>query len=180
MSLDPAPILAVLVGAFHTALFVLIRGSAGGQLPLLLGAAILGAWAGDALGDRIGDRPALDRRFPAARGVAVRVGRDRVRGRRGHSRPDEAARMSDRDQGLVETVREALRGEEGASSGTTFMRGLTLGALIGAAVAGSAIWQRRGRRRLQRPATDPDIVTTEAPVSDAPVGEVREGDAPEG
>ena len=85
--------------------------------------------------------------------------------------------MSGRDQGLVETVREALRGEEGAPTGTTFMRGLTLGALIGAAVAGSAIWQRRGRRRLQRPATEPDSVTTEAPVSDAPVGE---DDAPEG
>jgi hypothetical membrane protein len=54
MNLDPAPILAVLVGVFHTALFVLIRGSAGGQLPLLLGAAILGAWTGDALGDRMG------------------------------------------------------------------------------------------------------------------------------
>jgi hypothetical protein len=54
VSLDPSPILAVLVGVFHTALFVLIRGSAGGQLPLLLAAAILGAWAGDALGDRIG------------------------------------------------------------------------------------------------------------------------------
>jgi hypothetical protein len=88
--------------------------------------------------------------------------------------------MSDRDQGLVETVRDALRGEEGASGGTTFMRGLTLGALLGAAVAGSAIWQRRGRRRLQLPTTDPDIVTTEAPVSDAPLGEVREGDAPGG
>ena len=54
MTLDPAPVLAVLVGVFHTALFVLIRGSAGGQLPLLLAAAILGAWAGDALGDRMG------------------------------------------------------------------------------------------------------------------------------
>jgi hypothetical protein len=54
VTLDPAPVLAVLVGVFHTALFVLIRGSAGGQLPLLLGAAILGAWAGDALGDRLG------------------------------------------------------------------------------------------------------------------------------
>jgi hypothetical membrane protein len=54
VTLDPAPVLAVLVGVFHTALFVLIRGSAGGQLPLLLGAAILGAWAGDALGDRMG------------------------------------------------------------------------------------------------------------------------------
>jgi hypothetical protein len=85
--------------------------------------------------------------------------------------------MSGRDQGMVGTVREALRGEEGASTGTTFMRGLTLGALIGAAVAGSAIWQRRGRRRLQRPANDPDIETTEAPVLDAPVGE---DDAPEG
>ena len=40
--------------------------------------------------------------------------------------------MSGREQGIVETVREALRGEEGASTGTTFMRGLTLGALIGA------------------------------------------------
>jgi hypothetical protein len=85
--------------------------------------------------------------------------------------------MSGRDEGLVETVREALRGEEGASSGTTFMRGLTLGALIGAAVAGSAIWQRRGRRRLQRPAPSADSVTTEAPVSNAPVGE---DDAPAG
>jgi hypothetical protein len=85
--------------------------------------------------------------------------------------------MSGREQGVVEAVREALRGEEGASTGTTFMRGLTLGALIGAAVAGSAIWQRRGRRRLRRPAPDSNIATTEAPMSDAPVGEddAREG-----
>ncbi len=52
--MDPAPILAVLTGIFHSALYVLIRGSAGGQLPLLVPAAILGAWAGDALGDRLG------------------------------------------------------------------------------------------------------------------------------
>lgn len=51
---DPAPILAILVGTFHASLYVLIRGSAGGQLPLLVPASILGAWAGDALGDRIG------------------------------------------------------------------------------------------------------------------------------
>ncbi|HSK53528.1 MAG TPA: hypothetical protein VLA44_12280 [Clostridia bacterium] len=54
MSLDPAPVLAILLGIFHTALFVLVRGSTGGQLPLLLLAAVLGAWAGDALGDRLG------------------------------------------------------------------------------------------------------------------------------
>lgn len=50
----PAIVLAILVGVFHTALFVLIRGSAGGQLPLLVGAAALGAWAGDELGGRLG------------------------------------------------------------------------------------------------------------------------------
>ena len=44
----------MLVGVFHTALYVLIRGSAGGRLPLLVGAAILGAWAGDELGGRLG------------------------------------------------------------------------------------------------------------------------------
>jgi hypothetical protein len=54
MSIGPALILALLLGAFNTALFVLIRGSAGGQLPLLFIAAVLGAWAGDALGARLG------------------------------------------------------------------------------------------------------------------------------
>jgi hypothetical protein len=52
--IGPAPVLAVLVGVFHTALYVLIRGSAGGRLPLLAGAAVLGAWAGDELGGRLG------------------------------------------------------------------------------------------------------------------------------
>jgi hypothetical protein len=52
--IGPAPVLALLVGIFHTGLYVLIRGSAGGQLPLLVVAAFLGAWAGDALGGRLG------------------------------------------------------------------------------------------------------------------------------
>ena len=54
MSVDPALILAILVGIFHASLYVLIRGTAGGRLPIILVAAILGAWAGDALGDRLG------------------------------------------------------------------------------------------------------------------------------
>lgn len=54
MSIDPALILAILVGIFHASLYVLIRGSAGGRLPIIVVAAILGAWAGDALGDRLG------------------------------------------------------------------------------------------------------------------------------
>ena len=54
MSLDPALIFAVLVGVFHASLYVLIRGNAGGRLPIIIVASILGAWAGDALADRLG------------------------------------------------------------------------------------------------------------------------------
>ena len=54
LSIPPAPVLALLIGLFHTALFVLIRGNGGGQVPLLLLAAVLGAWAGDAIGARLG------------------------------------------------------------------------------------------------------------------------------
>jgi len=54
VSIAPALILAILVGVFHASLYVLIRGSGGGRLPIIVIAAILGAWAGDALGDRLG------------------------------------------------------------------------------------------------------------------------------
>ena len=54
MSLEPSLILSILVGSFHAALSVLLRGSAGGRLPAVVVAAILGAWAGDALMDRLG------------------------------------------------------------------------------------------------------------------------------
>lgn len=54
MSLEPSLVLSVLVGAFHAAVSVLIRGSAGGRLPLIVVAAILGAWAGDAVMGRLG------------------------------------------------------------------------------------------------------------------------------
>ncbi|MBA2254969.1 MAG: hypothetical protein H0W07_07645 [Chloroflexi bacterium] len=50
-----APVLAVLVGFFHTALYVLLRGSAGGRLPFVFVAAVLGAYAGQAVGIRLGD-----------------------------------------------------------------------------------------------------------------------------
>ena len=54
MSVDPALILSILVGIFHASLFILIRGTARGRFPIIVAAAILGAWAGDALGDRLG------------------------------------------------------------------------------------------------------------------------------
>jgi hypothetical protein len=61
--------------------------------------------------------------------------------------------MSSKGQpdGVLDTVQEVLRGEEGAGSGATFMRGLTLGALLGAAIAGSALWQRRVRSKRPTP-----------------------------
>jgi len=52
--IGPALVLAVLIGIFHVGLYVLIRGTAGGQLPLLVVAATMGAWAGDAVGGRLG------------------------------------------------------------------------------------------------------------------------------
>lgn len=54
MNVDPSIILSALVGIFHASLYVLIRGTAGGRLAIIVVAAILGAWAGDALADRLG------------------------------------------------------------------------------------------------------------------------------
>ncbi len=55
MTIGPAPVLAAIVGGFHVSAYVFIRGRAGTRLPFLLAAAILGAWAGDAVGSRLGD-----------------------------------------------------------------------------------------------------------------------------
>ena len=54
MTIEPSLVLSVLVGLFHAAVSVAIRGSAGGRLPALVAAAILGAWAGDAIFGRLG------------------------------------------------------------------------------------------------------------------------------
>ncbi len=51
----PAPVLAVLVGFFHTGLYLLMRGTAGLRLPFVALAAIFGAYGGQALGARLGD-----------------------------------------------------------------------------------------------------------------------------
>jgi hypothetical protein len=57
VTIGPAPVLALLVGGFHTALFVLLRARAGVRIAIVFAAAALGAWAGDALGGRIGVDP---------------------------------------------------------------------------------------------------------------------------
>lgn len=53
--IGPAVVLSVVVGVFHTAAYVLIRGIIGARLPLVLAAAVLGAFAGQAIGTRVGD-----------------------------------------------------------------------------------------------------------------------------
>lgn len=55
--IGPAPILAIIVGLFHVSAYVFIRGRAGARLPLLIVAAVLGAWAGDAVGGRLAIDP---------------------------------------------------------------------------------------------------------------------------
>jgi uncharacterized membrane protein len=55
ITLGPAPVLALVVGLFHTGLYLLIRGSAGVRLPFILLAAVLGAYGGQAVGGRVGD-----------------------------------------------------------------------------------------------------------------------------
>ena len=57
MSIGPAVILSLLVGGFHTALFMFVRGRGGFQLSTTYVAAALGAWAGDAIGGRRGVDP---------------------------------------------------------------------------------------------------------------------------
>jgi hypothetical protein len=47
----------MLVGILHVSIYVFIRGSVGQRLPVLVVAAILGAWAGDALAGRLGLDP---------------------------------------------------------------------------------------------------------------------------
>jgi hypothetical protein len=55
--IGPAIVLAAVFAVLHVSIYVFIRGRAGARVPLLLGAAFLGAWAGDALGGRAGVDP---------------------------------------------------------------------------------------------------------------------------
>lgn len=51
--IGPALVLAVIVGLFHVAAYVFIRGRAGARLPLLILGAVFGAWAGDTVAGRM-------------------------------------------------------------------------------------------------------------------------------
>jgi hypothetical protein len=57
VAIGPAHVLAVLIGGIHASLYVSLRGESGGRLVLIVVAAMLGAWAGDAVGGRLGVDP---------------------------------------------------------------------------------------------------------------------------
>jgi hypothetical protein len=63
-------------------------------------------------------------------------------------------RATPADEALA-VVRDILAGDDDGRASSTFVRGLTLGALIGAAVAGSALWGRRARREQAREGGSP-------------------------
>jgi hypothetical protein len=57
VTIGPALVLAVIVGLFHVSAYVFIRGRVGARVPLLLIAAIAGAWAGDTVAARMAIDP---------------------------------------------------------------------------------------------------------------------------
>ena len=53
--LQPAFVLSLLVGAFHTCLYIFIRGNLGWHIPAVLVGGVIGALLGQAIGARVGD-----------------------------------------------------------------------------------------------------------------------------
>lgn len=78
MTIGPALPLSLLLGLIHTSIYVVIRGDGGTRLPLMYVAASLGAWAGAAIGARlgltviaIGDYPLIPASIVAWAGIAI-------------------------------------------------------------------------------------------------------------
>jgi hypothetical protein len=76
VEIGPSFVLAALMGVFWTSAAVLVRGVAGARLPFLLLLAVTGAWAGDAIGGRVGgpfDLLRIDRVLPASIGALAGI-----------------------------------------------------------------------------------------------------------
>jgi hypothetical protein len=69
----------------------------------------------------------------------------------------------DRVPAQLEAIVRAVVGRDDPDDqrATTFARGLALGALVGAAIAGSTIWQRRVARGRARARAEPSPTTAE-------------------
>lgn len=64
--------------------------------------------------------------------------------------------MSD-DRGLLDRLVESIAPDADVDPrAATFTRGLVVGALVGAAIAGSTIWQRRQAKRSAGRSDEPD------------------------
>ena len=160
MTIGPALPLALLVGLVNTAIYVLIRGDAGGRLP-----AHVRRRRARRVGRRRDRRPDRlrhphDRRLPADPGHDPRLGRHRHRRRARHPRPavpearaDAGRRRPSRRSPPSSTARgrwarsrdlsELLGGDTHRSR--RFLGGLVVGALVGAALAGGSMLRRRRR-----------------------------------
>jgi hypothetical protein len=53
--LEPAFVLSLFVGAFHTCIYIFVRGNLGWHIPGVLVGGVLGALVGQAIGARVGD-----------------------------------------------------------------------------------------------------------------------------
>ena len=87
VAIGPALVLSVILGLFHVSAYVFIRGHAGARVPLLVIAAIAGAWAGDTVAARMAIDPLRIGEYPPPHGVGLRLVRHRARGRARGARP---------------------------------------------------------------------------------------------
>ena len=69
-----------------------------------------------------------------------------------------------REPGVLERILDlpATEGDE-SQRAAAFTRGLVIGALVGAAIAGSAIWQRRQSRDAEPPLPGPQLAEVDDP-----------------
>lgn len=65
--------------------------------------------------------------------------------------PDDDPDLPDLPRGPLQGLQDLSQLLQGRPEGTgTFLRALVLGAFVGAAVAGSAIWRRRNRDKVDK------------------------------
>lgn len=113
---SPAIVLSVLVGAFQTCLYVVIRGTLGRHVLAVLGAAIVGALVGQAVGRRagdplqLGDFSVLWASVMAWVGIVVVVGLAAIR--------PERRRDADTGAGMAGAGDAGVRPGTGSGSGT--------------------------------------------------------------
>ena len=72
--------------------------------------------------------------------------------------------MSDGPLERIARAAEAAAGDDPRPA--TFVRGLAIGALVGAAIAGSTIWQRRHARSAEAGASAPDSPAASEPADE--------------